>query len=59
MRRMKRKGERQEGEGCRERMKQRIEEEMKKGKGRRRKTQKRGGRERVFYLKQITDSETL
>lgn len=59
MRRMKRKGERQEGEGCRERMKQRIEEEMKKGKGRRRKTRKRGGRERVFYLKQITDSETL
>ena len=37
---MKRKGERQEGEGCRERMKQRIKEEMKKGKGRRRKTQK-------------------
>ena len=43
-RRMKRKGERQEGEGCRERIKQRIEGEMKKGKGRRRKTQK--GKER-------------
>lgn len=56
---MKRKGERQEEEGCRERMKQRTEGKMKKGKGRRRKTQKRGGRERVLYLKQITDSETL